>query len=151
MEYRIHLSDEAQMRALGEAFALELEPGAVVLLKGDLGSGKTTFAGGVISGLGCASPVVSPTYTLVEEYITIAHLVCHFDLYRLNNLNELEGLGIRDRCDGKRVLLIEWPENGAGALPQAHWEVQIDYADLGRTVCIQGGRPAKAIEAFIAS
>ena len=98
--------------------------------------GKTTFVQGVVSALGSEAAVVSPTYTLVEEYVTACGCVHHLDLYRIQNSDEVEGLALRDRCDNDSILLIEWPERGIGALPFPSWEVSMRYRDPGRTVCI---------------
>ncbi len=75
---------------MGRAFADVLTAPRLIFLKGDLGAGKTTFVRGVIQGLGNMESVVSPTYTLVEEYITPEFLVHHLDLYRLSDPQELE-------------------------------------------------------------
>ena len=127
---------EEHMLALGRAFAASLTPPTSVYLTGDLGAGKTTFVRGVIQGLGCDDAVVSPTYTLVEEYITGAARVHHLDLYRIVQPEDIEGLAIRDRFDSQSIVLIEWPERAADRLPEPEWRVQIDYADTGRRVDI---------------
>ena len=136
MEGEYQASDVDQMRALGKSFAEALQFPEVVYLEGDLGAGKTTFVQGVVSALGSEAAVVSPTYTLVEEYVTADGCVHHLDLYRIQNFDEVEGLALRDRCDNKSILLIEWPERGIGALPLPSWEVSMCYRDPGRTVCI---------------
>ena len=117
MEGEYQVSDVDQMRALGRSFAETLQAPEVVYLEGDLGAGKTTFVQGVVSALGSEAAVVSPTYTLVEEYVTAGSCVHHLDLYRIQNSDEVEGLALRDRCDNDSILLIEWPERGIGALP----------------------------------
>ena len=136
MEGEYQVSDVDEMRALGKSFAEALQFPEVVYLEGDLGAGKTTFVQGVVSALGSEAAVVSPTYTLVEEYVTAGGCVHHLDLYRIQNSNEVEGLALRDRCDNKSILLIEWPERGIGALPSPSWEVSMGYHDSGRTVCV---------------
>ena len=77
------LKDARETHALGKSFGADLGAPVVIYLEGDLGAGKTTFAQGLINGLGCDAAVVSPTYTLVEEYVTDRGRVHHLDLYRI--------------------------------------------------------------------
>jgi tRNA threonylcarbamoyladenosine biosynthesis protein TsaE len=94
-------------RALHAARAWPL----VLGLRGDLGSGKTTWARGMLRGLGYAGRVPSPTYTLLEQYACGDLSVVHLDLYRLRGDAELENLGVRDwLAEPKRWILVEWPE-----------------------------------------
>ena len=130
------VSDEQSMLDLGASFAAELRGGDVVYLVGDLGAGKTTLVKGIIRGLGYSGNVTSPTYTLVESYEFADFVVFHFDLYRLETPDELEFLGIRDMTGGQSVILVEWPDNGRGVLPEADKLITISYMDDGRTVNI---------------
>lgn len=116
------------------ARALETRPATPLLigLKGELGTGKTTFARGFLRALGLADAVRSPTYTLLEEYELDALRAAHLDLYRLESREQIEELGIRELLDRTQVLLIEWPERGAGALPPADVTVELEYASDGR-------------------
>lgn len=91
----------------------------VVLLEGDLGAGKTTFARGLLRALGVTRPVRSPSYGLLELYDAGDWQVLHLDLYRLHDPEELENLGLRDYHAGRTLWLVEWPERGAGQLPPA--------------------------------
>ena len=136
MEGDYDVANADEMRALGESFAGELHLSEVVFLEGDLGSGKTTFVQGIVCGLGSDAAVVSPTYTLVEEYSTSLGKVHHLDLYRIESSDEVESLAIRDRADTESVLLVEWPNKGIGFLPSPNWRIYLRYRDLGRSVCI---------------
>jgi len=123
------------MEALGEQLARRFTPG-IVYLHGDLGTGKTTLARGLLRGLGHRGKVRSPTYTLVEPYQLAQGTVYHLDLYRLGSPGELEWLGLRDMLGEQALLLVEWPERGAGVLPAPDLEVHIEYAGDGREVTL---------------
>jgi tRNA threonylcarbamoyladenosine biosynthesis protein TsaE len=90
---------------------------AVIYLTGDLGAGKTTFARGVLHGLGETGAVRSPTYTLLELHELAGLTVLHVDLYRLQDQAELESLGLRDWARPGCLWLIEWPERAGSRLP----------------------------------
>lgn len=104
----ILLADEAATERLGQALAAQLRAGDTVALFGTLGAGKTTFARGVLRGLGFAGDVASPTFPIVQVYETQPPL-WHVDLYRIEHDDELEELGL-DEARGDAALLIEWPE-----------------------------------------
>jgi tRNA threonylcarbamoyladenosine biosynthesis protein TsaE len=108
-----------------------------MLLKGDLGTGKTTFARGFIQASGFSGVVKSPTYTLVEPYpITHERTCYHFDLYRLAEPEELEFIGARDYFNDQDVCLVEWPEKAASYLPAADWICDFEYRNEGRDLKI---------------
>jgi tRNA threonylcarbamoyladenosine biosynthesis protein TsaE len=97
----------AETRAVGAAIGSCVGPGDVVVLSGDLGTGKTTIAQGIAAGLGVTEPVVSPTFAIVREYegrVPVAHV----DVYRLDHVQELNDLGFEEILDGTRVVLVEW-------------------------------------------
>lgn len=100
------------MEKLGKSLAKELNGGEVLLLSGELGAGKTVFCKGLAKGLGVTAPVVSPTFTLMNEYFGGRVKLCHFDAYRLNDADEAYGAGLTDFIgDEKTVCAVEWWEN----------------------------------------
>jgi tRNA threonylcarbamoyladenosine biosynthesis protein TsaE len=92
---------------------------AVLYLRGELGTGKTTFARGFLRALGVEDPVPSPTYTLLELYPAGTVTAVHLDLFRLRAASELESLGLREWAGTGHLWLIEWPERGGTRLPVA--------------------------------
>ena len=110
-ETTVTLSDETATAALGARIAQGLELGDAILLKGDLGAGKTTLARAILRALGVEGHVPSPTFTLVQAYQAEGLPVFHYDLYRIESPRELAELGIDDALDDGAVL-VEWPERG---------------------------------------
>ena len=114
-ELTAELGSEAELEALAASFARALQAARVwplvIGLRGDLGSGKTTWVRAMLRGLGYEGRVPSPTYTLLEQYACGALSVVHLDLYRLRGGEELENLGLRDwLAEPKRWIAVEWPE-----------------------------------------
>lgn len=97
----------ADTLALGRAIGEVLPPGAVLSLEGGLGAGKTLIAKGIGAGLGVADEITSPSFVLVEEYRGALPLL-HVDLYRLDRLEEVAGIGLFDAIDGRSIVVIEW-------------------------------------------
>ena len=104
------------------------KPGDVVLLAGELGSGKTAFAQGFGRALGVDEPIVSPTFTLVRTYPGRITLV-HVDVYRLDHLQEVVDLGLPELLDDGGVALVEWGDMAAPSLPADFLEVRLEYGD----------------------
>ncbi len=104
----------------------------VVYLQGELGSGKTTLARGLLRGLGITGTVRSPTYTLLECYESKGQRVLHVDLYRLGDAADLAPLGLRDECVPGVLMLIEWPERAAHKLPPPDLRITLALAPVGR-------------------
>ncbi|MEH6455341.1 MAG: tRNA (adenosine(37)-N6)-threonylcarbamoyltransferase complex ATPase subunit type 1 TsaE [Cocleimonas sp.] len=132
----IYIEDEGAMMAFGGKLADDLTEGGIVLLKGDLGAGKTTLVRGLLRHLGHEGIVKSPTYTLVEPYELKDRKVYHFDLYRLGDPEELEYMGGRDYWESGALCLIEWPEQAKGYLPEADLTLEISYQEAGRSISI---------------
>ena len=130
---KVHLPDEGATEALAGRVAAELPAdtaGWIVLLSGELGAGKSTFARALIRALGHSGPVPSPTYTMVEPYKVPRGQVYHVDLYRVSGEEELRYLGWSELDDGLR--LVEWPERAPGLAAHADLEVRLTYVGTGR-------------------
>jgi tRNA threonylcarbamoyladenosine biosynthesis protein TsaE len=112
-EVLTHSADETI--AFGRFLARDLAPPRMVLLRGELGTGKTTLIKGIAEGFGAAQEedVTSPTFTLVHEYRGPSVTVYHIDLYRVDTPRELETLGLDDLFGARNVLLIEWGDKFA--------------------------------------
>ena len=102
-----------------------------------ISDGKTTMVRGFLRARGVAGPVRSPTYTLIEPHAVGAEVFVHVDLYRLNAPSEIDDLALGDYLAARHVLLIEWPEKGAGRLPAADLELTLSYAGAGRELLMQ--------------
>ena len=120
-------------RLLGVAPAPET-PCRVVTLSGELGAGKSTFARGVLRALGVHGPIKSPSYTLVEQYELSSIHVLHLDLYRLQDPDELENLGLSDYHRPGHLWLVEWPERGAGRLLAADLGFVFSISNAGHRI-----------------
>ena len=134
--FECFLADENATVAMGKKLSQAINESAVIFLLGDLGAGKTTLTRGVMQGFGHTGNVKSPTYTLVELYDLTTHRVAHFDLYRINKPQDLEGFGLRDYLDGETICLFEWPEKGVGFLPQPKVRITLNHAGSNRIVQI---------------
>ena len=109
MQITTHSADETQ--ALGKKLAESLRPGDVIAYFGDLGAGKTAFTRGIAEGLGVSEQVTSPTYTIVNEYLSGRLPLFHFDMYRLGSSDELFDIGWEDYLARGGVCAVDWSEN----------------------------------------
>ena len=149
-----HLPDEAATIACAEQFAAALPSelgGITVLLEGELGAGKSTFARGLIRALGHRGPVPSPTYTLVEPYQLPAGMVYHVDLYRVADEGELRFLGWNELDSGLR--LVEWPDRAPQLAKAADLRLALGYDGAGRQLEVAGlsARGQKIIDKLAAA
>ena len=137
MEYITNSPSETE--AVGAALAAVLKPGMVIAYRGDLGAGKTAFTRGLARGLGVKESVTSPTYTIVNEYLSGSMPLFHFDMYRLGSEDELFDIGWEDYLERGGVCAVEWSENVWGAMEDA---VIVTISRLGedtRRIEIEGG------------
>jgi tRNA threonylcarbamoyladenosine biosynthesis protein TsaE len=135
----MHLPDEGATRALGARLARVIEPGLLLFLHGELGSGKTTLARGLLRGLGYQGGVKSPTYTLVELYTVSKLNLYHFDCYRFKDPKEWRDAGFNEYFNDDSVCLVEWPEKAAGLLPAADLDIALEVAGDGRDLAVRAG------------
>ncbi len=136
-----------QTELLGKKLAAFLRPGDVIAYYGDLGAGKTAFTRGLAAGLGIREAVTSPTYTIVNEYLSGRMPLFHFDMYRLSSSEELFDIGWEDYLARGGVCAVEWSENVADALTDAiSITIEKDLAQLDwRKITIEGGARFEAL------
>ena len=115
------VTDLEDTRALARSVAAALPSGALLLLSGPLGAGKTTFTQAVAAALGVTAPVTSPTYTLAHEYPSPAGTLVHLDAYRLGGGAPLAGAMLDDYLEHARLVVVEWGEDLLSAYPDAWW------------------------------
>jgi tRNA threonylcarbamoyladenosine biosynthesis protein TsaE len=149
-ELTAELRSEAKLTALAASFARALHAARawplVIGLRGDLGSGKTTWVRAMLRGLGYQGRVPSPTYTLLEQYACGDLSVVHLDLYRLRGGAELENLGLRDWLGGpQRWIAVEWPERAPELAARCDLMLELTIAPSGgRLVKVTAGTPVGA-------
>ena len=137
MEFITHSPVETE--AVGAALGRVIPSGTVIAYEGDLGAGKTAFTRGLARGLGCAEQVTSPTYTIVNEYLSGRCPLFHFDMYRLRSADDLWDIGWEDYLDRNGVCAVEWSENVRDALEDPV-TVRIEkIGDDSRRITLEGG------------
>ena len=134
-----YTNSPAETEAVGVALGRVLQPGAVIAYRGDLGAGKTAFTRGLARGLGCGEQVTSPTYTIVNEYLTGRMPLFHFDMYRLKSADYLWDIGWDEYLERGGVCAVEWSENVEDAMEDAIY-VTIEKTGIDtRRITIEGG------------
>lgn len=134
----------AETQKLGEDFAPHVKNGGIILLYGDLGSGKTTFTQGLAKGLGLTNRIISPTFVIIRTYEIQgknqnskfeskginSKVFYHIDLYRIETEHDLEGLGIKEILkDPNNIVVIEWPEKLYRNIPNKRFEIKFSVLD----------------------
>ena len=137
MEFTTH--SPAETEAIGAALAKILRPGTILAYEGDLGAGKTAFTRGLARGLGAKEQVTSPTYTIVNEYLSGRMPLFHFDMYRLNSSDDLWDMGWEDYLERCGVCAVEWSENVADAMDGAITVCIQKLGEDSRKITITGG------------
>ncbi|MBQ3871938.1 MAG: tRNA (adenosine(37)-N6)-threonylcarbamoyltransferase complex ATPase subunit type 1 TsaE [Clostridia bacterium] len=122
---------EKETENAGYELGKTLRGGDIVALNGDLGTGKTVFTRGIARALGISAPIQSPTFTIVREYRGELRL-CHFDLYRVTEAEELYEIGFEDYLDDDTVAVIEWADMFPEVIPKKAVRVTIGYCPDGR-------------------
>ncbi len=130
-----------EMEELGRLLGEHCPAGQRIYLEGDLGAGKTTLVRGFLRGRGYTGKVKSPTYTLVEPYELDNTPIFHFDLYRMEDEEELIHIGFQDYLQDSSIILLEWPEKAASLLQAPDLLLQIEIQSQGRilTLAANGG------------
>jgi tRNA threonylcarbamoyladenosine biosynthesis protein TsaE len=131
--------------ALGRRLAVDLTPPKLVLLRGDLGAGKTTLVKGIAAAFDAAAEeeVSSPTFTLVHEYRGLSVTLYHIDLYRIDTQRELDTLGLDDLMSPQSILLIEWGEKFPRFVRERDVEISLDrLSENERRILVADARPA---------
>lgn len=138
MRHELLSNGAARTEAVAGLLAAGLEPGDVVLVRGELGAGKTTFVRGACRALGVEGPVTSPTFTIGHRYRGRVD-VSHLDLYRFTGVSDAEWGDLEPYFDDA-VAFVEWPEAGAAALPGARAIVTLEHVSpKERRICVESG------------
>lgn len=129
---RIETASARETEAAGADLATRLQTGDLVLVSGDLGTGKTTFVRGACRALGVTRPVTSPTFTIGQVYPADGFEVAHLDLYRLHTITGEDPALLDDYVTAARISFVEWPGAGLPALPPAAARVTLSHAGHDR-------------------
>ena len=137
MQFLTNSPRETEM--IGAALAKQLSPGTILAYRGDLGAGKTAFTRGLAKGLGCEELVTSPTYTIVNEYLSGRMPLFHFDMYRLASSDDLWDIGWEDYLERGGICAVEWSENVEDAMEDAIFVTIEKLGEDARRITIEGG------------
>ncbi len=124
---RILIRNELDTKEFGTELAKKLKPGDIIALIGDLGTGKTTLTKSIAEGLGITDMITSPTFTIVQEYTEGRLPLYHFDVYRLNDLEEMYELGYEEYFFGQGVCVVEWADQIMELIPEGSITIRIEY------------------------
>lgn len=148
MNLSIITKSSEETKNLGEELSKLTKPGDLLAFYGELGAGKTCFIQGISRGLKVKDYVTSPSFTIINEYQGKIPIY-HFDLFRLNNAEEILGLGYEEYFYGEGLTVIEWAEKIEQLLPKEHLKIEIKFKDrYQRTISFipQGDRFNKFLE-----
>ncbi len=142
-----------QTQRMGILLGSLLRPGDVICLIGDMGAGKTVFTSGLGIGWGSTTPITSPTFNLVHRHRRKADktLLYHLDCYRLNSVQESDGIGLDDMLDGRSIVVLEWAERVESVLPKEYLWIEIRVREeVRRNLIIEavGTRYEQLMEQF---
>ncbi|UCH43514.1 MAG: tRNA (adenosine(37)-N6)-threonylcarbamoyltransferase complex ATPase subunit type 1 TsaE [Dehalococcoidales bacterium] len=149
-ETKITSHSPEQTQELGKRIGRLSQPGDVILLVGELGTGKTCLTQGIAWGLDIEEYALSPSFVIMRELYGRLPLY-HIDLYRLDHIEESIDLGLDDYLYGRGICVVEWAEKAMGILPREHLLIEIDYInDTGRSFVIKpNGRRYQEIAAIL--
>src|SRR3954454_8954862 len=142
MAVDLKLPDAQATARLGAELASGIGPGRVLHLSGDLGTGKTTLARGLLRALGVHGRVKSPTYAWVEPYELSSLHLYHFDFFRFNDGSEWLSSGLRDYFGPHSACIVEWPERAGTVLPSPDLAVQLSHEGEARVARLEAHSPA---------
>ena len=143
MEFITHSPEETE--EIGAKLGKLLSPGTILAYEGDLGAGKTAFTRGLARGLGATDMVTSPTYTIVNEYLSGRLPLFHFDMYRLASSDDLWDIGWEDYLERGGVCAVEWSENVDDAMENAILVTIEKTGEDSRRITIEGGTDLAAV------
>lgn len=134
--------NEAATTSFGKKLSNLLQPGDFICLDGDLGAGKTFLSKGIIKALGVTEYVTSPSYTIVNEYEG-QFPIYHFDVYRIDDIDEMYEIGYEEYFYGEGVCLVEWANMISELLPKNHYQINLKMGDdfTSRLIEIRGSTP----------
>ena len=125
----IIIRNESETEKFGIELAGKLDPGAVIALEGDLGTGKTTLTKSIARGLGIDDVITSPTFNIVKEYRSGRLPLFHFDVYRIGDVDEMYEIGYEEYFYGDGVCIVEWADLIEDIIPDDAIRIQIEYGD----------------------